>query len=341
MRFHVLGTGAVGCHVAFDLRSRHNVTLILRSQRTLQDFRNRQNEIIYQRINQADPIRKGGFDTLIASDINMGTLKSPMEAVVVTTKSQHAKEAVRSIKPYLSRSSTLVLLQNGMGVADELLESLWSTRKERQESAPAIILGVNRHATVRTEPFSVQHVSGWERPGDGYFLAAFPPSPDFTSSEQQQYKDQTNAVMQGFCNVPGLNTKVVEWQDLQTRMMRKLVVNCGMNAITGILESTNGDMIRNPHGSQLIRTICEECAQVLTELNTTADDLYEMVESTAIGSSETKCTTVQDILAKRLTEIEYINGYVIRLAKERNIPVPTHQLLVSLLHAKEHHIHAG
>lgn len=50
---------------------------------------------------------------------------------------------------------------------------------------------------------------------------------------------------------------------------------------------------------------------------------------------------MQDILAKRLTEIEYINGYVIRLAKERNIAVPTNNFLVSLLHAKEHHIHAS
>ncbi|KAI7851997.1 2-dehydropantoate 2-reductase [Circinella umbellata] len=344
MRFHILGTGAVGCHTAFDLGSRHNVTLILRSQRALQDFRNRQSEITYRRVSQSNPVRKGGFDTMVAngeSNNKSNKFTGIMENVIVTTKSQHAKEAVQSIKSHLSRSSTLVLLQNGMGVADELLESLWPTPEERAQS-PSIILGVNRHATVRTEPFSVQHISGWDNPGDGYFLATLPRPDTFSSFQaEQQHKNQTNAVMQAFSEIPGLNSTIVEWNDLQIRMMRKLVVNCGMNAVTGILESTNGAMIRNPYGSKLIRQVCEECARVLTELNTTADDLYEMVESTAIKSSETKCTTVQDILAKRLTEIEYINGYVIRLAKERNIPVPTNEFLVSLLHAKEHHIHAS
>ena len=114
MRFHILGTGAVGCHTAFDLRSRHNVTLILRSQQALQEFRNRQSEITYRRVNQSNSIRKGGFDTMVAnggSDDRSNKFTGIMENVIVTTKSQHAKEAVHSIKSYLSASSTLVLLQ--------------------------------------------------------------------------------------------------------------------------------------------------------------------------------------------------------------------------------------
>ncbi|KAI9275633.1 ketopantoate reductase PanE/ApbA C terminal-domain-containing protein [Phascolomyces articulosus] len=332
MRYHILGTGAIGCHFAYDLKARHNVTLILRSQRALEDFRKRQSQIIYRQVSQSESVGKDGFDTMVAGDIPT----DPIEAVVVTTKAQHALEAVRSIKPYLTRSSTLILFQNGMGIADELLESLWPSPEERQK-APSIVLGVNRHSIMRTEPFTILHNAGWDKPTDGYFMAPYP-NPAIQSSGNN---DQVQAVMDGFLGLESLNAKIVEWEDLQISMMRKLVVNASLNAATGLLESSNGGLIASSHGRQLIRQVCEECALVLNELNTTADDLYDMAYGTAYDAAPNTCSTVQDIKAKRLTEIEYINGYIIRLAEERNIPVPTNKFLVTLLHAKEHFIQAS
>ncbi|KAI9268918.1 ketopantoate reductase PanE/ApbA C terminal-domain-containing protein [Phascolomyces articulosus] len=345
MRFHILGTGSVGCNTAFHIRSLYNVTLVLRSQRTLQDFQKRQNQITYRRGHQPELITRGGFDAIVPSssiDKKTSIDSHKLEAVVVTTKAQNVTEAVSSIKSQLSRSSTLVLLTNGMGIADELLASLWPTPEERQES-PAIILGVNRHATVRTEPFSVQHIVGWENPKDGYFLSAYPPSFISPSHEtkQQEYKEQTGAVIEALCKVDGINAKKVEWPDLLQRMMSKLVVNCSLNAISGLLEMTTEVPVQNPYTSKIIRSVCDECAQVLTELNTNGGDLYTMVERTALISSGSKTSTFQDMMAKRLTEIEYLNGYLVRLAKERNASVPINQFLLNLLHAKELHIQAS
>ncbi|KAI9499631.1 ketopantoate reductase PanE/ApbA C terminal-domain-containing protein [Zychaea mexicana] len=330
MRYHVLGTGAIGCHFAVDLRSQHDVTLVLRSEKALQDFLSRQNEITYRRVNQPDEtVRISGFDAMVAGDTSYNT---HMDAVIVTTKAQHATEAVRSIKPHLSRSSTLVLFQNGMGVADELLEKLWPG-PDRQE-APAIVIGVNRHSVMRTEPFDILHNAGWDKPTDGYFVS---PSPEIGAEQG----DQVQSVMQGMIGLARLNTKIVPWSTLSQFMMKKLVVNCGLNAATGILECSNGEYIASEQGCQLIRQICEECAQVLSpELDATPDELYDIVHGTAVDAAPNKCSTVQDIMAKRLTEIEYINGYIIRKAKERNIPVPTNTFFVLLLHAKEHQIHA-
>ncbi|KAI7859081.1 ketopantoate reductase PanE/ApbA C terminal-domain-containing protein [Circinella umbellata] len=335
MRYHVLGTGAIGCHLAYDLKSRHNVTLILRSKSALEDFNKRQNQIVYRQVDQTEFVGKTGFDTMVAGDIHYDDGKpiNMMEAVVVTTKAQHAQEAVRSIKPFLSKSSTLILFQNGMGIADELLETLWPTPEERK-NAPTIVLGVNRHSIMRTEPFSILHNAGWYKPDDGYFMSPF------STSSEQDCEDQAQTVMKGLLDLPSLNAKIIEWKELQTAMMRKLVVNASLNAATGILESSNGGLIASSHGRELIRQVCEECALVLSELNTTADDLYDMAYGTAYDAAPNTCSTVQDIKAKRLTEIEYINGYIIRLAKERNIPVPTNKFLVTLLHAKEHFIQA-
>ncbi|KAI9499632.1 ketopantoate reductase PanE/ApbA C terminal-domain-containing protein [Zychaea mexicana] len=335
MRVHVLGAGSVGCFVASELRARqHNVTLILRSRSAVQEFRNRyQSAITFRRVDRPDPVILRGFDAVSIGDSS--SLTEPVSALVVTTKSQHALAAVRSIKPHLSRSSSLVLLQNGMGVADELLGKLWPINGNLDDSKsddeyaellrPSIIVGVNKHATRRLEPFSVKHSSGWDGLNEGMSLGPMPGA----SNEIVQ------PLMQAFAECPGLNVALVQWPELRKRLMRKLVVNGSINAVAALLECTNESLLDNPYGLQLLRGVSKEASQVLTELNATEDELYDSVYNTLVVSGPYHCSTVQDVLAQRKTEIEYINGYLCRLGRERNVPVPLNEFLVKMVHAKE------
>ncbi|KAI8137364.1 2-dehydropantoate 2-reductase [Fennellomyces sp. T-0311] len=315
MRFHILGTGAIGCHIATELRARHPVTLLLRSQRAVQDFRNRNNEITYKRADMK-PRQVVGFDA-----VAMGNAMPNIETLVVATKATHAVDAVRTVKPYLTPLSTLVLLQNGMGVADEILQSLWPNTKE----VPSVVIGVNRHAVERLQHFSIQHNSGWNDPAGGLVLGAM----------NHSKASQVKPVLSAFAEIPEMNAHVVDWPELQRKMMRKLVVNAAINPIAGILDCHNGELLRNPWGMQVSRQVCKEAAEVLTELNTNTDELYQMIVDMLTISKNNRCSTVQDFRAKRLTELDFINGYLCQLAKERNVDVPTNQFLLDMAHAKE------
>ncbi|KAI8148883.1 ketopantoate reductase PanE/ApbA-domain-containing protein [Fennellomyces sp. T-0311] len=248
MRVHILGTGAIGCQVAVGLRARNNVTLILRSQQALQDFRSRQNVITYNRVDKEEPVHSSGFDAVVAGEDTFS--ENPLKAVVVATKSQHTVNAIGSIKSHLSSSSTIVLLQNGMGVAEELLRTFWPGNARIE--APSIIVGVNRHAVRREEPFSILHASGWTNPEEGVHLGVMPGS----------LPEQTQPVIQAFTNSAELNATAVDWPELQIRMMRKLVVNGSINAVAALLECTNGSLIDNKHGLILLRGVCDEAAQI-------------------------------------------------------------------------------
>ncbi|KAI8143658.1 ketopantoate reductase PanE/ApbA C terminal-domain-containing protein [Fennellomyces sp. T-0311] len=308
MQFYILGAGAVGCQIATALRSNHHdVTLILRTAQAVQDFYRQGSKIIYQRIDQK-PIRVGGFHAVTANNV-----KGPLKTVIVTTKSLQALEAVKSIKSALSPSTTLVLLQNGMGLAEELLSNLWPGVSKAY--SPSFIIGVNRHSVWRRTLFSIQHNSGWTSPEEGIFLT--------------------------LTNTPDLNATAVEWSKLRVLMMRKLVVNGSISVVAKLLECKNGLLLDNPYALGLIRGICDEAAQVLTELNTTGDDLYKLVQQSIVVYGPHVCSMLQDLMAKRPTEADYITGQICRLAAERNINVPTNRLLLDLIHAKETHACLG
>lgn len=322
MRFHILGTGAIGGHIASVLRPRMPVTLLLRSKNAVNDFESLyRNTISYTRSDKGRS-EVTGFDaeSLTGDNIN------PIETLVVATKAQHAVDAVRSVQQRLTPKSTLVLLQNGMGVAEELLETLWPKAAAANTSRPSFIVGVNRHSVERVKPFDIVHCSGWNDPEGGLMLGTMPHS----------NQELTQKVCKVFADIPELNTHIYDWQELRRRMMRKLVVNAGLNPIAAILDSRNGELLQNPNGQALLRGVCAEAAQILTELNATAEELVELVQAMLKNAASNYCSTAQDMKAKRLTEVDYINGYLVRLARERNIPAPTNEFLVNMVHAKEH-----
>lgn len=321
MRFHILGTGAIGCHVATELRRRNPVTLLLRSQNHVQEFLDRKNRITYLRLHQ-QPVEITGFDALNFHD---PPEDCTVDALVVATKAQHAVEAIRTVKPMLNRDSTLVLFQNGMGVAEELLSKVWESAKD----APSIVVGVNRHAVERLAPYSIKHNSGWNDP-QALALGAMPHS----------QKDKIKAVIDAFTECPDMRTTVLEWPELRKRMMRKLVINATINPLAGVLDVNNGRILESPEAMELLRGLTEEVAKTLTELECTNDELFDEVVKMAEIAAANNCSTVQDLRAKRKSEIEFINGYIVRLAKERGISVPLNETFLRLIHSKEHAIGA-
>ncbi|CDH57812.1 2-dehydropantoate 2-reductase [Lichtheimia corymbifera JMRC:FSU:9682] len=317
MRFHILGTGAIGCHVASVLRPRHPITLLLRSNAAVKAFKEEKNSTVIYNRSDKQPIKVSGFD---AEPVG-SSLQSPIEALFVATKSQHAVDAVRSVQPRLSRSSTLVLLQNGMGLAEELLDKLWPST----ETAPSIIIGVNRHAIERMEPFSVTHYSGWDDQEGGLMLGSMPHS----------VPENTTKVLDAIAHFEEFNCKIFPWEELRRRMMRKLVVNASINPVAALLGVKNGALHDNPGAEALLRGVCQEAHALLPELNTTADELMDMVQKTVVIAGGNSCSTLQDLRAKRLTEVDYINGYLLKLARDRGIAAPVNEYLTNMIHAKE------
>ncbi|KAG0739374.1 hypothetical protein G6F57_009928 [Rhizopus arrhizus] len=314
MNVHILGTGAIGCHIASVLkRNNHNVTLLLRSKSHLEDFRNRGNTITYRWQGKTEYI--SGFEANVVKEQT-----NPITSLVLATKAPHTLNAFSSVAPYLSTSSTVLLLQNGMGSADELIKSHWSKTK-----SSSVLVGVNRHAIERLAPYDICHHSGYLT--DESLVIGQHPASSATSN---------NKLAEVIAGIPEFRAKYLPWEQVYMRMLKKLFINASINSVATVLGSRN-KCVLNPYGETLLRAICEETYEVFKDDLPGEDfkSIMKMVSDIAIEARENTCSTLQDIQNGRLTEVDYINGYICKVGKERNINTTTNQNMVNLIHAKE------
>ncbi|KAG0165346.1 2-dehydropantoate 2-reductase (Ketopantoate reductase) (KPA reductase) (KPR) [Apophysomyces sp. BC1034] len=310
MQFHILGTGAIGCHLASRLRAKHHqVTLLLRSEQHRNDFHARQNTITYEREGQKTQV--SGFNDALQPTSAIGML-------IVATKAHHTAAALRPFIPYLHKNSTILLLQNGMGVAEEVL-GLWS------EAPPRLFVGVNRHAVERTQPYSVIHHSGWNDSEPALVLGEFPQQNKVPSTSESPMVDALVAI-------PDLTCCIRPWEEVHARMIQKLVINACINPVAALLGCKNGSLVTNPAAVNVMRKVCSEAASVLDR---NEDALFDSVIAIARLAGGNTCSMLQDIKACRVTEIDYINGYLCQLARSRGLDLHTNQNLVDMIHAKE------
>ncbi|CEP15488.1 hypothetical protein [Parasitella parasitica] len=323
MSIHILGTGAIGCHIASVLRlNRIPVTLLLRSQSRLREFDKCRNSIAYRSQGQIDIIP--GFEASVVGDT---TDQTPIQSLIVATKGHHTLKALTPVASRLSANSTILLLQNGMGVAEELLENLWP-----DTTPPAIFVGVNRHAVERMGPYDITHHSGYADP-DALSIGRFP-----VNNTAAQQKEQPELIAK-ITAIRKLNAAQLPWPIVLVKMYKKLVANACINSVASVLMYKNIGNIKNgnPGGIAMMRAICQEAHDVFRDdlPGETVDSLMDMVLAINQQAGENICSTLQDIRLKNLTEIDYLNGYICKKGRERGIDVRYNQAMVNIIHAKE------
>ncbi|KAK4521433.1 uncharacterized protein ATC70_012048 [Mucor velutinosus] len=327
MGVHILGTGAVGCHIAATLKANRNrVTLLLRSQDHLNDFRNRNNSITYRCQGKTDVVP--GFDASITTDTSD---RSPIQSLVVATKTNHTLKALEPMASRLSPTSSILLMQNGMGVAEELVKSLW-----RDTTPPKIYVGVNRHAIERMAPYDIHHHSGYNDT-DALRIGRFPTT--HGGSAEQSTGEEVPEFLQKMVDIPRLQAAVLPWEEIRVKIYKKLFVNSCINGVASVLNTKNIGVIKdgNPGGIAMMRSICEEGYEVFKDEmpGETVESLMEMVMRTNVEAGENVSSTLQDIRAKRLTEVDYLNGYIVKMGQQKGINVKSNQAIVNFIHARE------
>lgn len=202
----------------------------------------------------------------------------------------------------------LLCFQNGIGHEEKL--SSWIPKDK-------IYLAITTEAAKKHSAHNVEHTGE----GNTWIGQDYPISDHFEKNEKKLIKSLSDA---GFKGQMTNNMSSIIWN--------KLLINSVINPLTAILKVSNGKLLTSTKWMQLMRNLLEEGILVANAAGIRIeeqlwDQLIEVCQKTSNNSS----SMLQDILEGRETEIDEINGGLIRIASEYQIEVPNHQVVYNMV----------
>lgn len=251
---------------------------------------------------------------------NLKVTQTPVEAypcdlAVVLVKSYRTGEAARQVAQLLSQEGLALSLQNGLGNAELLRQQLGSTRVT--QGVTLLGAGLPRPGLVFVASLSVTSLTL---------------EPAITEV-QRQYLAELKEYLQE------VGAPVVFTSDVQSTVWGKLLINCAINPLAGLLDVTNGVLIENEASRQLMTSLVEEVVQVAKasdiELPFPAHQAPARAIEAARLTAANFCSMVQDLRRGSLTEIEALNGAVVRQAERVGVAVPINQTMAQLIRVRQ------
>ena len=133
----------------------------------------------------------------------------------------------------------------------------------------------------------------------------------------------------------GFDTHI--YDNIQQLIWDKLFTNVSLSALTGVLQVPIGFIAADEYAWSMTVTLIKEALAVSKALGLEFDEqeIIERVRNTSISSPEGKTSIYADLKAGRRTEVNTISGAVVRAGEKTGVDVPTHRMIVNMVHAME------
>ena len=224
------------------------------------------------------------------------------DLVLFSVKSTDTESAGRAMAPFLGKASILSL-QNGVDNAERLGATL------KRDVIPAVVYV----ATEMAGPGHVRHN------GRGELVIG------------------TSAASDGIakvCNAAGVPVQVSD--NVIGALWAKLIVNCAYNALSAITQLPYGKLVQNEGVPAVMRDVVDECLSVAKALGITVPgDMHDATPRIAQTMPAQYSSTAQDLARGKPTEIDYLNGFVVRKGEVTGIATPANRVLHALVRALE------
>ena len=221
------------------------------------------------------------------------------DLVLFCVKSPATETAAQALRPHLDARTVVLCLQNGVDNAERLRTVL------AQEVAPAVVYV----ATEMAGPGHVRHH------GRGELVIA--PS-------------SISAALAQALVAAGVPVEISD--NVQGALWSKLVLNCVYNALSAIAQLPYGALVQGEGVPGVMRQLTQECLAVAqADGIVLAGDieiaLRRIVETMPTQSS----STAQDLTRGRTTEIDHLNGFIVRRGQALGIATPANAVLLTLV----------
>ncbi len=253
---------------------------------------------------QLDALRRGlKVSGLIDAELDVYATNRPEDASItfVTVKAYDTEKAAKMLSSV--NPGVVCSLQNGIG-NEEILQRYCSR----------VVGGVTSYAANLADFGHVVYA------GEGYTYVG-------------GLNDREDAeLVAKVLRKAKMRVEVVD--DIEFRIWAKAVVNAAINPITAICRVRNGEVVRNEFLWSVARAVAGECRMVMKRMGYEFDAEKE-VRRVAEMTAENRSSMLQDFEKGRRTEIEFINGAIVRKGRELGVGCPVNETLLNLVRGME------
>jgi len=246
----------------------------------------------------------GKIDALLRIPTSLHPVECDLS--ILTVKSYDTREAAKQMRDF---EFPVLSLQNGIGNEEILMEELGEDR---------VIGGVTSYGALRVEPGHVKYA------GEGEVVIG---------EMNGEITERVRRIYEVFRKAK-LNVRIS--RDVRMEIWKKAIVNCGINPLTAIAGVRNGALLEIPMLRKLMTEACEEAKRVAEASGIRFDeDPVAKSFEVARKTSENLSSMLQDVMAGRRTEIDAINGEIVRRGKALEIFTPVNESLYKLVRVLE------
>jgi 2-dehydropantoate 2-reductase len=310
MKIAILGAGSLGSAMGGMLAlAGHEVLLVNRNANFCEAVN--ANGLILHDGGEHGTIRTAQLQA-IQDVASQPVLRVPFDLMIVLVKSKDTETIVRSALPWVSENTVVMSLQNGLGHEDIICSIVG---KER------VLAGKTYVGGLMTAP--------------GLVTMGIKNKETIIGELDGQITPRVQAIGKVF-NEAGLQTTVSD--NIMGAMWDKILVNVATGAITGITRLVYGLLYQVP---ELEATACAAVAEAMAVAKAKGITLSITDPQAAWNKAgrglpfEFKASMLQTLEKNSVTEIDYINGAVVRAGKRLGVPTPVNETLVSLIKGLE------
>ncbi len=249
-------------------------------------------------------------------NVKMRAVTSPQglpiaDTVLFFVKATYMRAAAELAQPLVSPETTVVSLQNGWGNADVLAE------RYMQEQ---IIVGVTYHSATVINLADVAHT------GTGVTIIG-----PYAEAVDLDRASAFGALLSG----AGVENVVSE--HVKTEIWGKLILNAATLPTAALTRLSAGDLFAMDEMKELVDDVAAEAVSVAQGLgyDISLGERLERIHAVLEAAGKGKASMLQDVESTRKTEVEVINGAIVKSAKSLGLKVPLNEAMVRLIHGLE------
>jgi 2-dehydropantoate 2-reductase len=232
------------------------------------------------------------------------------DLIIIFVKAYDTAQAILDAKPLAKQDSVVLTLQNGIGNVEAIADVVGEERT---------IAGTTAHGATVLGPGHIRHAGMGET----------------VIGEIHGRQSERLVKIQDFFKSAGIPVNIT--QDVTSLLWSKLLINVGINPLTGITDLPNGALLDFEETRRIMHAAVNEAKEIAARkgIRLIYEDHLHKVDSVCQATAANISSMLQDIRNKKRTEIDFISGALVKEGIKAEVVAPINEALTHLIRLRE------